>query len=153
MWASAHTDALTRTQLAEALSALTLTTDSAVLLEVSCPSFREALLGPTGLALNQRGTTVAATNGAGKEDGRMGAAYVSLSDKLPARSFVVLGPPSAMRAELSALDQVVSDAPAHDELTVLTDNLSSMQKLQDMQRRDFSEWLTVAPQSSGEGAP
>ena len=63
------------------------------------------------------------------------------------------GPALSNAAELSALDQVVSDAPAHDELTVLTDNLSSMQKLQDMQRRDFSEWLTVAPQSSGEGAP
>ena len=71
----------------------------------------------------------------------MGAAYVSLSDKLPARSFVVLGPPSAMLAELSALDQVVTDAPADEELTVLTDSLSSMQKLQDLQRRDFPEWL------------
>ena len=38
-----------------------------------------------------------------REDGRMGAAYVSLSDKLPARSFVVLGPPSAMRAEAADL--------------------------------------------------
>ena len=99
LWASAHTDALTQTQLAETLSALTLTRDGAVPLDISCPSFREALLGPTDAALNQRGT-VAATDGAVKEDGRM-AAYVSLSDKLPARSFVVLGPPSAMRAELS----------------------------------------------------
>ena len=30
----------------------------------------------------------------------MGAAYVSLSDKLQARSFVVLDPPSAMRRSL-----------------------------------------------------
>ena len=48
---------------------------------------------------------VVATDGAVKSDGRMGAAYVSLGDRLPARSFVVLGPPSTMRAELSALDQ------------------------------------------------
>ena len=144
LWASAHTDALTWTQLAEALSALTLRRDGAVPLDVSCPSFREALIGPIGAAaLNQSGT-VAATDGAVKEDGRAPAAYVSLSDKLPASSFVVLGPPSAMRAELSALDQVVADALADEELTVLTDSLSSMQK--DMQRRDFPEWLHSHPE-------
>ena len=69
LWASTHTDALTRTQLAEALFARTLTRDGAVPLEVSCTSFREALLGPTGSALNQGGS-VAATDGAAKEDGR-----------------------------------------------------------------------------------
>ena len=52
-----------------------------------------------------------------KDDGRSGAAYVSLSDKLPARSFVVLSPPSAMREKLSALDQVVADAPEDEKLT------------------------------------
>ena len=59
---------------------------------------------------------VVAPGGAVKSDGRMGAAYVSLEDRLPARSFVVLGPPSAMRAELSALDQAVADAPADEDL-------------------------------------
>ena len=97
LWASAHTDALTRTQLIEALSTLSLTRDGAFPLDVSCPSFREALLGPTGAALNQRGTCLPGG----------------------ARSFVVLGPPSAMLAELSALDQVVADAPADEERTVL----------------------------------
>ena len=43
---SAHTNALTQTQLAEALFALTLTRDGAVTLDASCLSFREALLGP-----------------------------------------------------------------------------------------------------------
>ena len=57
------------------------------------------------------------TDGAVKSDGRMGAAYVSLDDRLPARSFVVLGPPSTMRAELSALDQAVADAPADEDRT------------------------------------
>ena len=58
----------------------------------------------------------------------MGAAYVSLS-KLPTRSFVVLGPPSAIRAELSGSDKVVADAPADHRmrisqiLTILTDSL------------------------------
>ena len=66
---------------------------------------------------------------------------MSLSYNLPARSFVVLGQPSAIRAELSALDQVMADAPADENLIVLTDSLSSMQKLQSLQRRDFPEWL------------
>ena len=114
MWVSAHTNALTRSQLTEALSALTLTRDGAVLLEASC-GVVPSLLGPTGSAMNHRGVIVA-TNKAVKDDGRLGAAYMSLSNKLPARSFVVLGPPSAMRAELSALDQVVADAPLDEEL-------------------------------------
>ena len=83
--ASAHTNALTRTQLAEALFALTLTRDGAVPLDASCPSFSEALLGPRGWALDQRGTVVA-TDGAVKEDGRMGRhTCPSATSCLPAR--------------------------------------------------------------------
>ena len=76
--------ALTRSQLTEALSALTLTKDGAVSLDISSPSFREALLGPTCSAMNHRGVIVA-TNRSMKSDCRMGAAYVSLSNKLPVR--------------------------------------------------------------------
>ena len=47
----------------------------------------------------------------------MGAAYVTLSNKLPARSFVLPGPPSAMLTERSALDQVVTNAPADEVVT------------------------------------
>lgn len=50
----------------------------------------------------------------------MGAAYVSVGYKLPARWFIVLGLPSAMRVEISGLDQ---------ELTILADSLGSIQKL------------------------
>ena len=46
-----------------------------------------------------------------------------------------------MRAELSGLDQVVADTPADEDLTVLTDSLSSLQKLESLQRRDFPELL------------
>ena len=140
MWASAHTDALNRSHLTEALSALTLTKDRVVPLDVWCPSFRVALLGPTRSAMNHPGVIVA-IDGAVKDDGRMGAAYLSLSNKLLARSFVMLGQHSAMRTELSVLDQAVVDANADEEHTVLTDSLSSMQKLQSLQRRDFPEWL------------
>ena len=69
-----------------------------------------------GSAMNHRGV-IAATDGAVKEDGRMGAAYVTLSNKLPARSFVLPGPPSAMLTERSALDQVVTNAPADEVVT------------------------------------
>ena len=44
-----------------------------------------------------------------------------------------------MRAELSALDQAVADAPADEDLTILTDSLTSLQKLQNLQRRDWPE--------------
>ena len=98
--------------------------------------------------MNHRGVIIA-THGAVNEDGRTGDAFVTLSDQLPARSFVGLGPPSAMQAELSALDQVVrthSHTPADEELTVPTDSLCSIQKLQSLQRRDFPEWLLSRPE-------
>ena len=114
-------------------------------MDTSFPSFLEALLGPAGPAMNHPCVTVA-TDRAVKSDGRMGAVYVSLGDRLPARSFVVLGPPSAMRAELSALDQAVADAPADEDLTVLTDSLTSLQRLQNLQRRDWPEWLHGHPE-------
>ena len=96
--------------------------------------------------MNHPGVVVA-TDGAVKSDCRMGAAYVSLGDRLPARSFVVFSPPSAMLAELSALDQVVADAPADEDLTILlTDSLTSLQKLQNLQRRDWPEWLHGHPE-------
>ena len=86
---------------------------------------------------------VVAADGAVKEDaGRMGCAYVSLDDSaMPLRAFVVFGPPSAMRAELSGLDQAVADAPLDQDLTILTDSLASMQKLEALQRKDFPELL------------
>ena len=132
-------------QLKEALRAVQLTREGTVPLDRSCPSFREARLGPAGWALTHGGVIVA-TDGAVKEDGRMGAAYVALDGRIPARSFVVLGPPSSMRAELSGMDEVATDAPIDEDLTVLTDSLSSIQKLVCMQRQDFPEWLHGHPE-------
>ena len=87
-----------------------LTRDGTIPLETASPLFREAQLGPAGWALTYPGIVVA-TDGAVKEDGRMGCAYVSLDDNaMPPRAFVVFGPPSAMREELSGLDQAVADA-------------------------------------------
>ena len=76
----------------------------------------------------------------------MGCAYVSLDDNvMPPRAFVVFGPPSAMRAELSGLDEAVADAPLDQDLTILTDSLASMQKLKASQRKGFPEWLHCHP--------
>ena len=72
----------------------------------------------------------------------MGCAYVSLDhNTMPQRAFVVFGPPSAMRTELSGLDQAVATTPLYQDLTILTDSLESMQKLEALPRKDFSEWL------------
>ena len=71
--------------------------------------------------------------------------YSSRSRTRP-RAFGVFGPPSAMRAELSWLDQAVADAPLDQDLTILTDSLASMQKLEALQRKDFTEWLHCHPE-------
>ena len=145
LWADAKSAAHSGHELRQALTHINLSTDGAVPLDVDCPSFREALLGPAGASLSYPGLIVA-TDGAVKADGNMGAAYVALGDRIPPRSFVVLGPPSVMRAELSGLDQAVADAPIEEDLTLLTDSASSMIKLANMQRKDFAEWLHDHPE-------
>ena len=68
---------------------------------------------------------VVATDGAVKDDGRMGAAYAFLDNRLLIRSFVVLPPPlipESMRAVLSAMDEIVTDAPGDKDLTILADS-------------------------------
>jgi hypothetical protein len=53
-----------------------LTADGVVPLDVTCPSSREALLGPTGSAYTRSGVVVA-TDGSLKRNGSMGAALVA----------------------------------------------------------------------------
>jgi len=141
LWTNADTAA---PQLRLTMRTVRLTRDGAVPLDPDCPSFKEAQLGPGGAGFNNNGTIIA-TDGAVKEDGRMGAAYVALGNKIPPRAFIVLGPPSSMRAELSGLDQALADGP-NEELTLLTDSLSSILKLMSMQRKDFPEWLHSHPE-------
>ena len=144
LWANARTATETG-HMRQALRRIKLSRAGDIPLEVDSPSFREAQLGPAGVGFTHAGTTIA-TDGAVKDDGRMGAAYVALGSRIPPRSFVVLGPPSSMRAELSAIDQAVADAPEQEELNILTDSLSSIIKLANMQRRDFPEWLHGHPE-------
>ena len=44
------------------------------------------------------------------------------------------------------MDEVAADAPINEDLTILTDSLSSIQKLSGMQRQDFPEWLHSHPE-------
>ena len=147
LWAHASVSESETRELKEALQAIPLTRDGTVPLGSTCPAFREAILGPAGSYLTQTGVVVA-TDGSVKEDGRMGAAYVALDDRLPPRSFVVLGPPSSMRGELSGIAAAVADAPGDEELTILTDSLTAIQKLAGMQRQDFQEWQNDLPEKA-----
>ena len=70
-----------------------------------------------------------------------GAAYVALDNRMPPLAFTVLGPPSSMRGELTGMDAAVADAPGDEDLTILTDSLASIQKLQGLQQQDFQDWL------------
>ena len=146
IWADAASMRAGEAQLRSALQGISLSRDGTIPLDPSCPSLREARLGVSGSALTFPGIIIA-TDGAVKTDGRMGAAYVPLDPTIMRpRSFVVLGHPSTMRAELSALDAVVADAPLQTEVTMLTDSLASMEKLEALQRKDFPEWLHGHPE-------
>ncbi len=59
-----------------------LTANGVVPLDLTCPSSREALLGPAGTAYTNNGIVVA-TNGSLKRVGTMGTAMVSKDDRLP----------------------------------------------------------------------
>ena len=92
LWANAQTAGPAARELRDALKAISLTRDGTVPLDSTCPAFREATLGPAGSYLTHAGVVVA-TDGSVKDDGRMGAAYVALDNRLIPRSFVVLGHP------------------------------------------------------------
>ncbi len=113
-----------------------LTADGVVPLDLTCPSSREALLGPAGTAYTNNGIVVA-TDGSLKKDGSMGAAMVAKDDRLPARSVAVFGQPSSLRPELSGIALALEDCPGEEDLNVLTDSLRAMRLLRSMQRGDF----------------
>ena len=113
-----------------------LTADGVVPLDLTCPSSREALLGPAGAAYTRSGIVVA-TDGSLKKSGIMGAALVAKGGRLPARSVSVFGQPSSIRPELTGIALSLEECPGEEDLNVLTDSLSSMQLLMSMQRGDF----------------
>ena len=117
-----------------------LSADGVVPLDLTCPSSREAMLGPARTAYAHNGIIVA-TDGSLKKNGAMGAAFVAKDDRLKERSVAVLGPPSSIRPELTGIALALEECPKEVELTILTDCLSAMRLLQSTQRRDFPLWL------------
>ena len=75
----------------------------------------------------------------------MGAAFVALGDRVPARSVAVFGTETSIRPELTGLALALEECPIQEDLTVLTDSKSSMVLLQSMQRVDFPLWLYRHP--------
>ena len=113
-----------------------LTADGIVPLDLTCPSSRQALLGPAGTAYTRSGIVVA-TDGSLRSDGSMGAAMVAKDDRLPARSVAVFGQPSSLLPELTGIAMPLENCPGEEDLNILTDSLSSMRLLKSMQRGDF----------------
>jgi len=118
------------------LDDIRLTTDGVVPLDLACASSREALLGPAGAAYMRSGIVVA-TDGSLKKCGAMGAAFVAKDGRVQARSVAVFGQPSSIRPELTGIALALEECPIEEDLTILTDSLSSMDLLQSMQRGDF----------------
>jgi hypothetical protein len=113
-----------------------LTADGVVPLGLTCPSSREALLGPAGAAYTKSGIVVA-TDGSLRSDGSIGAAMVAKDGHLPARSVAVFGQLSSLRPELTGIALALEGCPGEEDLNILTDSLSSMRLLKSMQRVDF----------------
>ena len=142
LWASsgAAGSAQKRAELKSRLDSMRLTEDGVMSLDLDDPSAREAALGPAGAAYRHKGVTVG-TDGACKSDGAMGAAFISKNCRLQAKSVAVHGSPSSSRPELTAIGLACEDSPIDEDLTILTDSLSSMNLLKSTQRKDFPLWL------------
>ena len=135
LWASSEVVANMQ-KLAELklrLSDLRLTADG---VDPSDSSGREAAYGPVGPAYQYPGTIVA-TDGSLKDDGRMGAAFVSMGDRIPARSVAVFGSACSTRPELTAIALALEESLPREDLTILTDSLVAMTALFSLRRADF----------------
>jgi hypothetical protein len=67
----------------------------------------------------------------------MGAAYVAKDSRLPSYSVVIFGQPSSIRPELTGITLALEDCPGKEDHNIITDSLSSMRLLKNMQRQDF----------------
>ena len=142
LWASHGAAGSVEAQAAqrERLRRIHLSADGVTPMDLSCPSAREAALGQCGQVYSYGGTVVAG-DGSLKKDGSMGAAIVSLHDRVAAHAVAVFGPASSIRPELTAIIVALEDSPGDEELPLLTDSESSMTLLEIMQRRYFPLWL------------
>ena len=136
-----------QTEIAKKLKALQFSREGVIPFTLSSPYAREVLLGPSGQHY-MRGGIVVATDGSVKKDGSMGAAGCWLEQVLPDFSFFVHGMPKSITPELSAIAWAIKQAPKEQTLTILTDSLTSLRMLTNMQRKDFSLWLHGDPNRS-----
>jgi ribonuclease HI len=80
---------------------------------------------------------IIATDGSLKDDGSMGAAIVSLGERVPAKSVAVFGSASSTRPELTAIALALEQCPSTANLTILTDSQDSLTALSHSRRADF----------------
>ena len=135
LWASsaAVTSQKSVAELKLRLSRLRLTADG---VDPSDSYGREAAYGPAGKAYQHPGIIVA-TDGSLKKNGSMGAAFVSMRNRLPGRSVTVLGSASSTRPELTGIALALEASPSDEDLTILTDSLVAMTTLFSLRRADF----------------
>ena len=58
-------------------------------------------------------------------------------NRLPSRSVAVFGQPSSIRPELTGIALALEECPGEEDLNIITDSLSSMRLLKNMQRQGF----------------
>ena len=92
LWAGSGVGAIRqgRAELIHRLAHLRLTAEG---VDPSNPMGREAAYGPSA-AIYQNDGIIVATDGSLKDDGSMGAAFISAGERIPARSVAVFGPAS-----------------------------------------------------------
>ncbi len=124
--------------LKQRLDSIHLTTDGVVPLDLGCLSSREARLGPVGAAYTRSGIVVA-TDGSLKKSWAMGAAYAVKDNRLPSRSVAGFGQPSWISQDIFSgrTPRCLEDCPGEEDLNIITESLSSMRLLQNMQNQDF----------------
>lgn len=146
IWASctcAKTETAIKT-MRQAFLNLSLSKDGVIIPDVHDPTSREAMLGPSGQYYSLNGITVA-TDGSLKHDGAMGAAFIPLTADMAPRGSTVFGSAMSIRPELTAILMAVEACPCSQHLNILTDSLSSIRLLQNLQRTDFPLWLHGHP--------
>jgi len=125
-----------RRELQRQLDMILLTRDGVTPLDPLSPSAKEATLGPAGAAYGLSGITVG-VDGSCKGDGAMGAAMVPMGNRIQARSAAVFGSASSIRPELTGITMALEECPEGEDLNILTDSLSAMLLLKNLQRKDF----------------
>ena len=125
----------------ERIRRIHLSADGLTPIDLSCPSARKAALEQCGHAYCYGGTVVAGDGSLKKKNGSIGAAIVSLNNRVALHGVAVFCPVASIRPELTAIIVALEDSPGDEELTLLTDSESLMMLLQSTQRRDFPLWL------------